>query len=224
LQAEAAELFSQQIRGSFAITTTTILLLADVRESIEKRAGGDDDGIGLKHSAVAQRDALDASCGRIRDGKLRDLGLQDPQVWLPLQKFAHLQAILFFIALRTRRPDGGTPAGIEQTELNPNGIGHFAHHAAKRVDFTNEMTLRDAAHGGIAGHLCDQVRIHRDHGGLHAEPSARTRSFAASVAAADDDYLITSGHGYFYFNETGILTNRHFIEYVERRATLALSP
>src|SRR5208283_3032879 len=44
--------------------------------------------------------------------------LFDLQIRLRLQHFTHLQAIGLFVALGTRRPDGGPARSVEQAELN----------------------------------------------------------------------------------------------------------
>jgi hypothetical protein len=47
----------------------------------------------------------------------------------------------------------------EETELDAAGVGDLAHDAAEGVDLADEMALGDAADGGIAGHLRDQVKV-----------------------------------------------------------------
>jgi len=65
------------------------------------------------------------------------------------------------VARRAWRPDGGAAAGVEQAELGADGVGDFAHHAAERVDLAHEVRLGDAADRRFAGHLRDEVQIHR---------------------------------------------------------------
>ena len=76
------------------------------------------------------------------------------------------QPILLLVALRARRPHGRSAAGIQKPKLNPDAIGHLAHHAAKRINFAHQVAFGDAADRRIAGHLRDQVNVHRDHGGV----------------------------------------------------------
>ena len=86
----------------------------------------------------------------------------------------------------------------------PDGVGNFAHRAAQRVDFANQMALRDAADGGIARHLRDQVQVHRDHRGAQAHASACTRGLATGVAGAHDNDVISRRLHGFHF-QCGIL-------------------
>src|SRR4051794_32383649 len=60
-QSESAQLCAQGVGGSFAITAAVVLVLADVRKSIQKRSGGDDDGCGLQISPVFQPNPGDNS-------------------------------------------------------------------------------------------------------------------------------------------------------------------
>ncbi len=118
------------------------------------------------------------------------------KVRLRLQDFAHAEAVQLLVHLGARRPDGRTARSIQQAELDADGIGDFAHDAAERVDFPNEVTLGDAADGWIATHLRDQVQVHGDHGGAQANAGAGARGFTAGVAGADDNDVVPVGHCY----------------------------
>ena len=52
-------MIAQHVGGLLAIAAAFIGLRADVRQAIQKSAGGDDDGSGLGGSAVAKVDAAD---------------------------------------------------------------------------------------------------------------------------------------------------------------------
>ncbi len=77
--------------------------------------------------------------------------------------------------------------------MNADCVGDFAHDAAQRVDFANEVTLGDSADRGIAGHLRDQVKIQREQCGAQAHARTRHGRFAACVAGADDDQIVLFG-------------------------------
>ncbi len=127
----------------------------------------------------------------------------DVEVGLGLEDFAHLHAVLLLVALRARRPDGGAARGIEQAELDADGVGDFAHDAAEGVDFAHEMALGDAANGGVAGHLRDEVEVEREESGAQAHARGGHGGFAASVSGAYDDYVVLFGEGhcsYFSFS------------------------
>jgi hypothetical protein len=57
------------------------------------------------------------------------------------------------------------------------------------------ISRTDAADGGVAGHLRDEVDVHGHHRGAEAEAGAGSGGFAAGVAGADDDDLMVAGHG-----------------------------
>ena len=176
------------------------MLFAAMDETVQERAGGDDGRAGVDDASVAQLDAPHdsmrrAGCcvGQIFQHDVDDFCLLDEEVWLRLQNFAHLDAILLLVALRSRRPDGGSARGIEQAKLNADRVGDFAHDAAQGVDFAHQVALGDSADRGIAGHLRDQVKIQREQ--CRAQAHARTRHgrFAACVAGADDDQIVLFG-------------------------------
>ena len=126
----------------------------------------------------------------ILDRHRRHLGLHDTQIRLGLQHLAHANAVLLLVALRARRPHRRPAAGVQKPELNADRIGHFAHHAAERIDLANQVPLGDSPHRRIAGHLRNQVQIHGDHG--RAQPHARTgaRRLAAGMPGTHHHHVV----------------------------------
>ena len=165
------------------------------------------DGRGGNRAAVAQANAAANAralagwslrrfgiAGRkLFDEQLGDLGLLDLEIGLALEHLAHLEPVLLLVALRAGRPDGGTARGVEQTELDADRVGDFAHDAAEGVDFAHQVSLGNAADGRIAGHLRDQIDVEREQRG--AQPHARGShgGFAAGMAGADNDYVVLFG-------------------------------
>jgi hypothetical protein len=49
---------------------------------------------------------------------------------LGFEDLAHLDAVKLLVALGARAPDGGAARGVEEAELDADGIGDFAHDAA----------------------------------------------------------------------------------------------
>ena len=125
--------------------------------------------------------------------QLRHFGLLDVQIGLRLQHLAHLQAVLLLVALRARRPDGRAARGVEQAKLDADRVGDFAHDAAEGVDFADEVSLGDAADGGIAGHLRDEIDVEREERGLQAHARRGHRGFAAGMTGADHNNVVGFG-------------------------------
>ena len=194
-QIQAPDLIGQNHRRRFAIAAALELALSDVGQTVEKRPGRDDHGAAMDVPAVHQ---LNAANPAIFNPQRRHLGLFDPQVRLALQNLLHANPVLLLIALGAGRPDRRAAAGIEQPELNSNRIRHFAHDAAERVDLADEMTLGNTADRGIAGHLRDQVGVHRDHHGAQSHAGAGTRGLAAGVAPTDHDNVERLIHLRYY--------------------------
>jgi hypothetical protein len=55
------------------------------------------------------------------------------------------------------------------------------------------MALGDAADGGVAGHLRDEVEVEREERRAQAHARGGHGGFAAGVACADDDYVVLFG-------------------------------
>ena len=194
MQAQSAQLVAQQLRRRFAVPPAAVRHLADMGQAIQERPGGDDHRARFHGAPVAQQNAGDAAA--FADGQRRHFGLLDAEVRFRLQHLAHAEAVQLLVHLRARRPHGRTAAGIEQAELDADRIGDFAHDAAERVDFPDQVTLGDAADGRIAAHLGDQVQVHGDHGRAQANAGAGARGFTAGVAGADDNDVVPVGHCY----------------------------
>lgn len=64
-----------------------------------------------------------------------------------------------FVALRAGRPDRWAARGVQEAKLNANGVRDFAHNAAERINFSDEVPFGDPADCGIAGHLGDEIYV-----------------------------------------------------------------
>ena len=115
---------------------------------------------------------------------------------LGFEHLAHLHAIELLVALGARAPDGGAARGIEQAELDADGIGDLAHDAAERIDFAHQVALGHAADGRIAAHLRDEVQVHGDERGLQAHARGGHGGLAAGVPGAHDDHIVLFGESH----------------------------
>ncbi len=123
---------------------------------------------------------LIASCQSVNN-QLGYLGLLDFQIRLGLQHLAHLQAVLLLVALRSWRPDRWSARGIQQAKLDADSVGHLAHDSAQRVHLAHEMPLGDAANGGIARHLRDEIEVKRIQRSLQAHARRSHGGFATGM-------------------------------------------
>src|SRR5580658_2581267 len=122
---------------------------------------------------------------QVFEDQIYGFGLLDVEVGLVFEDFAHFYAIKLLVALGAGAPDGGTAGGVEQAKLDADRVCDLAHNAAESVDFADQMALGDAADGGVAGHLGDQVEVHGDDRRLEAHARGGHGRFAAGVACAD---------------------------------------
>ena len=129
--------------------------------------------------------------------ELGDLGLLDLEVGLGFEDLAHLEAVGLLVTLGAGRPDGGAARGVEQAELDADGVGDFGHDAAERVDLAHDVSLGDAADGGVAGHLGDEVGVEGEQGGAQSHARRGHGSFAAGMTGSDDGNIELFGktHG-----------------------------
>src|SRR6266481_6270433 len=121
---------------------------------------------------------LSAAHNHIRHFRLLDLKIR-----LRLEHFAHLQAISLLVALRPRRPDGGSTRSVEQAKLDSDRVRDFAHDAAKRIYFAHQVSLSDAADRRITRHLRNQIDIQGIKSGLHPHASSRHRGLTSGMTS-----------------------------------------
>ncbi len=201
-EAEALEGFAEERAGGLAGAAGGVLLLAAVDEAVEEGSGGDDGGGGEDVAAVAELEASDAAgCGIVRvrrvvEEDVGDFGLLDEEVGLLLEELAHADAVEGLVALGAGAPDGGAAGGVEEPELDAGGIGDFADDAAEGVDLADEVAFGDAADGGVAAHLGDQVEVEGEQGGAQTHAGGGHGGLAAGVSGADDHYIELFGEGH----------------------------
>jgi len=148
-----------------------------VDESVEKGSGGDDDRLGANGAAVTQLDSSGtAESGWVRrflpsailNNQFGDLGLLDEQMaWL-----SSTSRIFTRYCCLSHWARGDHTAGprevLSKRNWMPTASVDFAHDATEGVHFAHQMAFGDAAHGGIAGHLGNQVGVQGKEGGLQA--------------------------------------------------------
>jgi hypothetical protein len=135
------------------------------------------------------------------DGGTRDIfedevdyfGLADVEVGLGFEELTHFYAVELLVALGAGAPDRGSAGGVEEAELDADGIGDFAHDAAKGVYFSDKMAFSYSANGWVAAHLGDEVKVHGDEGGLEAHAGGCHGGFAAGMTCADHGYIVLFG-------------------------------
>ena len=101
----------------------------------------------------------------------------------------HGELVHFLIRLRARRVHGRSLGAVEHAELDGAGVDHLGHFAAQRVDLADDLSLGDAADGGIATHLRHGIGVHGQQRGAQTEPGRRQSRLGAGVAGADDDHV-----------------------------------
>ena len=77
-----------------------------------------------------------------------------------LQRGFHQRAVTVTVGLNTLGMYGRALAEVERAGLQGDAIGRPSHLAAQGVDLKDEVPLRRAADGGVAGEIGDSVQIH----------------------------------------------------------------
>ena len=96
--------------------------------------------------------------------------------------------------------------GLTTTPKSPSAMAilsvvrrdHFSpHHPTQRVDFAHQVTLGDAADGGVAGHLGDKIGVEGEQGGTQSHARRSHGRFAAGMTGSDDGNIEMFGksHG-----------------------------
>jgi len=198
-------------------------------EAVEEGSGSDDGGTGKELATIAELKTENAAVrpGWTRNGlavrqclsedlvdwlgffddKVDNFGLANVKAGLGLENLAHLDAVKLLVALGARAPDGRAARGVEEAELDAYSIGDFAHDAAECIDFADEMALGDAADGGVAAHLGNEVEVHSDERGLEAHARGGHGGLAAGMTGAHDNDIVLFGESHpilFYgWNQNG---------------------
>ncbi len=148
-------------------------------------------GAGAEAASVSRHDARGARPVREQtsDHSLREL---EPRELL--EQRPHGAAVQRPVALRSRRPDGGTLRTVEHTELDRRAIGRPTHDAAEGIDLAHHGALRDPADGGIAGHLPNRVEVGGQEEDAGTEAGSHHRSLRSCMAGSHHDHVIVDSH------------------------------
>ncbi len=136
------------------------------------------------------RDRHDAPHLAVLNDQIGRLLLEQREVRRVLQSVTDELPIQLPVGLRTRRPHGGSIAGIEGPELDAGVIRGAGHDAAQGIDLTHQVALADTA--PIAGLqlICPSVSMLWVNSNVRAP--RRAAASAASVPAWPPPMTITS--------------------------------
>ena len=99
------------------------------------------------------------------------------------------------VVLRPRGPHGGTFALVEHAELNGASVGYAATHAAKGINFSQDLPFCDAPHGWVAAHGSNGAEVHADEKYGFSERGGRVGRFVSGVSGSDYNDVIFLQHG-----------------------------
>jgi hypothetical protein len=167
------------------------LLFADVNETAQKSAGGENHRTGRNLLAIPKPNAARAT--RF-DQKIVGFALDYFEVRNGPDRRLHGVGIEFPVSLGPRAAHSRAFSTIEHTKLDSTEIGDSGHKAIQRIDFPNQMTFSKPANSGITGHSADSAKPVRYEGGLRAHTSGRRRGLTAGVTAANHNDVESMRH------------------------------
>ena len=156
-------------------------------EPAQERAGGQHHRPCPEFAAVGQAYAGHAA----RNEKIVHLAGDDREVGHRFDRRLHGRGIELAVGLGARAAHRRPLAAVEHAELDAAGVRHPAHEAVEGVDLAHEMALPEPADRRIARHGADGRGPLRDHGGARAHPRGGRSGFAAGMAAADNDHVVS---------------------------------
>ena len=184
-----AQRIRQADRGKHAVRTAVIKHITDDNSALQIRARGDDDRLGVIMRAGSRGHTGDSTVFRCNVYNLR---LLEHEVFLLFEHMLHILSVLRTVRLCAQRVHGRALAAVEQTILNARRIRCTSHFAAKRINFTHQMSLCRAANGGITWHIADGIQIDGKNNGFQSQSCARQCRLDARMTGTDDCNVYSS--------------------------------
>src|SRR5438105_11475147 len=166
---------------------------AQVNAAAQERPGRDDDGARTEAPAIARLDSGDLRA-TFGEEQICDHALRQLEQGKLFEQLADRAPVESAVALGAGSPNSGSLRAIQHAELDRGAIGGAAHQTAQGVDFAHDGTLRNAADGGIAGHLTNRVQHRCEEKRSGTQPGCHRCCFSTGVTTTHDDYVIV-GHG-----------------------------
>ena len=117
--------------------------------------------------------------------------LEHGQVGLRFHNSPDRHPVQVAVGLAAGRANGRALGGIERAPLDAGAVRGMRHGPAERVDLLDQMALADAADGWVAAHRADGFDVVGQQQGAGTAARCSQGCFGASVAAANDDDVVT---------------------------------
>ena len=167
LDSERGKRRRKSARGEKSVGAALVVDVADENAAVEISSRANDCRLAFPDLAELSSD------GRYRailDLNIHDLSLHETEIRRCLKRVLHYILIFLAIRLNSLGMHRRALAEIERAGLECDQVCRASHLTAERVDLVDEMTLARAADRGIAGHIRDRFKRHRE------EHRVRTRS------------------------------------------------
>ena len=182
----------RQVRnGRFGDASASNHFAPDVHQAVEKRARGDDNGLGPQLDAP---DSAHADGLSVLYQQLIGLILPDVQTVGFIDMAPPFPDEFPAVALRPRAPDGRSFAQVQHAELDGCGVCDERHLPSERVNLADNLSFGNASDGRIARHLRYFVHVHRHQTGPCTHVSTGAGRLAACVSTPDDQHIVFQYH------------------------------
>ena len=201
LQAAAAadqlgELFGEPKRRLVANPPSGATLVADMDDSVQEGACGQDGGLRPNLAAI---DKNDTRASATLNQKSRNLAPDNPQPLLPGKKALNGGPVERPVCLGPRTLHRRALAPVEKPELDAGPVCRHAHDPVKGINLSHQMALAQSADCRIARHGADGIRAEGDQGRPGTCARRRRRCLGPGVPAPDHDdiEMFHVKHSYF---------------------------
>ena len=184
---EFLELFTDAVTGHLTHSTPRKMLLPNMNQTIQKGSVGKDDRLTLDIAAHHSLNPL-----HLVAIKKKPYHRILPKVYVGcfLQHTAPFSRKHHLIALASWTPHGRTFRLVEHPKLNHGTVTDNARITTHGIDFTDNLSLGNAAHSRVARHGSKQSQVHSDKQDFAAHIGrCRCRLTARVTCAYNDDII-----------------------------------
>ena len=164
---------------------------ADVHQSVEEGAGGDD------YRPRIQADTPycpDTQYLAVLCQQFVSLVLKDVKMVRVVKSFPPFPDEFATVALCARTPYGRAFGPVQHTELYRRGIGYQSHIASKSIYLSDYLSFGNSSNGRVTAHLPDFIHVHCHQTSVCTHVGGCRSSLTTCVSTADNKYIILEFH------------------------------
>ena len=194
LEPETSQLLRDMARSLLRNSAARQLHTSEMHVAAKESTGGKDHLWSMEFHAETSAHTRHRAVVFIEKQRI-DAILKEIKIVGILQDIAPHIAVFAAVALHAGRPHSRAFRSVEHTELHRGLIGHNAHHAAKSINLTDDLSLGNTTYSRVARHLGDTLHIgsHQQH--RASESCGCHSSLTTGMACAYHYYVVVKTHG-----------------------------